>query len=273
MINSSNNKIRKILSILIGIIFLFSSVSKAIDIETFGYLLMAYGNKKLIFLAPLITAIEFFIGLGYILQIFLKNIVLLSFWLTLFLTVIYIYGFVYLNIEDCGCFGNILKLNPFITLAKNCILLALMYFISFKSTSVRKGIVKQSVTILFSLILFSINCVEIINFQNFNNVFVGQRLQISNSNIKEGKQIWFIFNPNCNHCQKITPKLLESKTPVIGIYSEKIKLIKIDNFSKKYKIDFQLLPVKDSILYSLTYRYPLIITTEGGIVKSILTDL
>ena len=46
--------------ILIGILFVVSSISKAIEIENFSFLLMSYGSKNLLFFAPVIIGLEFF---------------------------------------------------------------------------------------------------------------------------------------------------------------------------------------------------------------------
>ena len=120
----------RIIHIVLGVFFIFSSVSKAIEIDSFAYILMSYGHKNLQFLGPLITASEFFIGLSLLLNFYVKKVTTFSLWLISIFTGLYIYGFIFLNITDCGCFGSTIKVAPIYSILKNIFLIFLLFYLS-----------------------------------------------------------------------------------------------------------------------------------------------
>ncbi len=268
-----SNYMQKAIGAFVGVLFIFSSISKAIDIDSFTFILMSFGNKKFAFLAPFITSIEFFIGLCYILKVCLNRVVKISFWFTLILTVTFLLGHIFMGIEDCGCFGNVIKFNPKFILVKNFILLILIYFFQKQYSFNNKGFLRLYVSVLFSLTLFAVNIYEVYKFNIQNNISIGQNFNVPKNFIKNGNQIWFLFNPYCLHCKNLAKKLIISKEPIIGIYSDRIDSLDIRRFSEDLKINFSLVGINDSLMNKITYRYPLIIKTKNGIVNSVITDL
>jgi hypothetical protein len=208
--------------ILIGILFVVSSVSKAIEIENFSFLLMSFGSKNLMFLAPFITGLEFFIGLSYIIGFQKKWVLGFSMLLVVFFLVVFLYGYFYLNISDCGCFGAIIQLKPSITIIKSVVLLGMIIFLFRKRKNATGNFRNLFISAALGLIVFTVNSIELYNFNKINSVFIGDNLKFRglDNYISAEEQLIFVFNPNCEHCQHLIPKLSKLKQPVVGIYSE-----------------------------------------------------
>jgi thiol-disulfide isomerase/thioredoxin len=260
-------------SLIVGLIFLFSSIAKAIDIETFAFLLMSYGNNNFSFFAPIITAIEFYLGLSFLFGWYSKELIWFSFLLVFIFTLIFVLGYYLLEIEDCGCFGNLLKLDPIVSIVKNAVLLIILFLLKENTREKRNSYFKLAIIISFTFIVLIINGFEISKLNKFNRILVGHKLEFFKEHIQNDSQIWFIFSPNCAHCQKMIPQINALKNDVIGVYSTNIKREKIIAFSNKYNLKFKLVAVDEVVLNKLTHRYPLIIFSENGIVNSIKTDL
>ncbi len=115
--------------LIVGAVFIAGAVLKARGVNTFAVQIYAYGvieNKALLPCAALGTLfIEMAIGMALLLRLRLRHVthaalqgVLIVF------TLLIIYGWVFFDIEDCGCFGP-LEMSPGISIAKNIALMLL----------------------------------------------------------------------------------------------------------------------------------------------------
>lgn len=265
----------KFIRIFIGLIFVFSSVSKAIEIENFSFLLMSYGYKNLMFFAPFITGLEFFIGLSFILGFQKKWFLRISLLFTLILLAVFLYGYIYLNISDCGCFGTLVQMKPSITIVKSIVLLGMIFLIYRKGNIRDENFKNLFISASIGLIVFAVNSIELYNFNKSNSIFIGDNLLLKGLKkyIRNGEELVFIFNPNCKHCQLLIPKLSRLEQPVIGIYSESFSKHTMKDFSKDFNPQFPIFPVNDSIIAKLTKTYPLLITSKNGIIQKVSNDL
>lgn len=119
----------RLAELLVGAVFIAGAVLKAYDINTFAVQIFAYGvieNKALLPWAALGTLlIETFLGVALVLQ--LRRCYLVHAALQVLLiafTLLILYGWVFFDIEDCGCFGP-LEMSPGISIAKNIALMLL----------------------------------------------------------------------------------------------------------------------------------------------------
>lgn len=128
------NKKIELFSLIAGIIFILSGVSKSMDAAAFSNIITEYGFANFSFISPIIILAEITIGLGLIFQILQKTFAGISTVIILFFTLIYLYGSIFLNIQDCGCFGKFTFLNtsPFIVLTRNTLLLYLLIIVWIK---------------------------------------------------------------------------------------------------------------------------------------------
>ena len=166
----------KFIRILIGVLFVFSSVSKAIEIENFSFLLMSYGSKNLMFIAPLITGLEFFFGLAFITGFQKKWVLSFSILLILILLAGFSYGYFNLNISDCVCFGALIQLKPSISIIKSVVLIGLIFFLYGKPYNANRNFRNLFISALFGIIVFTVNSIELYKFNKTNSVFIGDNL-------------------------------------------------------------------------------------------------
>jgi hypothetical protein len=69
------------------------------------------------------------------------------------------------------------------------------------------------------------------------------------------------------------PKLSKSKTPVIGFYSGAFSKKEMNQFRKEFNPKFPIYAISNSTIGNITFRYPMVIITQNGVVKKIGYDL
>jgi len=127
--------INKILSLLLGILFFVSGVTKAIDVFHFQVLLHGYGIQYLDLLAPLIAIVELCLAGCLFLQMQIRIMSLIAGILLFIFTLGYTYGYFYHGITDCGCFGTFIPSLPFVVVLIRNIILLLIANILFVTTA------------------------------------------------------------------------------------------------------------------------------------------
>ncbi|SEE61619.1 hypothetical protein SAMN04487828_2414 [Prevotella sp. lc2012] len=127
--------LKQILFFAFGAIFIFSAISKAINIPSFSLVINSYCGLLGIdglysftrLLAITICAFEFLIGIGA----FIKPCQRVLIWvypavMAFFVYITYInYTDLYGGIESCGCFGELIHFTPASSFYKNIVLLGL----------------------------------------------------------------------------------------------------------------------------------------------------
>ena len=125
------NRISPIIGLSLGIIYLASSFLKSISANVFAEQLNMYGVYFPQYLAPTIIIFEALVGIGLIFGIWQRQMGCISATIIIIFTIVYTYGLVYLNISDCGCFGDIQLLNssPGWLYLRNAIILIMSVYI------------------------------------------------------------------------------------------------------------------------------------------------
>lgn len=132
--------------IILGVVFLFSGVVKAIDpvgtqIKVSDYL-MAFGmgftilDSTLLILACLLAGFEILIGSYLLIGAFSKGTSLVTLLMMAVLTPFTLYLALTNPVSDCGCFGDALVLTNWQTFGKNVFLLALAIILFIKRKAV-----------------------------------------------------------------------------------------------------------------------------------------
>lgn len=128
------------LRILLGLIFIFSGISKLFPIELFDLHIVSselLGWQSAAIVSRLIISLELFIGAGLIFNQYFKK-------LFAPLTILFLAGFsIYLiyqlategNNSNCGCFGTWLSMSPLSSLIKNLLMIGATVFVWKRSTS------------------------------------------------------------------------------------------------------------------------------------------
>ena len=118
--------------VVLGFIFLAGAIAKALDVGLFARQISFYGvlpdqPTVLAITAVATITIETALGAAMMLGCRLRGLVTLAVPpLLAFFTCLIVYGWVFYDLEDCGCFGPI-EMSPAISIAKNGALFALWF--------------------------------------------------------------------------------------------------------------------------------------------------
>lgn len=112
-----------------GAVLLLSGYAKALDAAAFGATLARYGSDVLYWTAPVVVLTELFLGYSLLLGLRLRRTGAAA---TLFLaavTGVYVYGLVFREVADCGCFGaeSVFNGPPVVTFVRNALLAGLTF--------------------------------------------------------------------------------------------------------------------------------------------------
>lgn len=272
-----NNRVA--LSIITGVVFLVSGILKAADINAFADALLMVRIPKLYYMAPLLTAFEIFLAFAFLFQWRLRQIALISFVFISILTAVLLYGFFRWGVEDCGCFGSRLSLPFEWSLAKNIVLLAILYWLLKDEIYTTKKYNKVKLILISSLSLatFIPSFLELNSTYKPLNFFLGKSIKSTFlekiiSTKPEGKNLFFVFSPECPHCKekvKVVNSQLGEFDKVTGIYAENYSAESIAEFRRLTEPEFDLIPVAFDSLAQITRRYPyFLIIKEGIIIKA-----
>lgn len=133
----NKNTFYKILSSIIGAIFIFSAFSKLADIKHFTNIILQYEIDIFVYTIPFLIIAEIFIGVEMFFHLNIKRNSLLSIILLFFLSLIYTYGFAIKGVEDCGCFGSSLQMSAVFVFIRNVVLIFFSILI-YKNTEQEK---------------------------------------------------------------------------------------------------------------------------------------
>lgn len=129
-------KISRYISIIIGIVFILSSIFKAVNIESFGSMVELYGFLIGLFdfygigdmLGIAICMVEMWLGLLLWHKLYERIATIgIALLMMIFLYVTYVnLNSIYGGIESCGCFGEVIHLTASETFYKNILLMLLV---------------------------------------------------------------------------------------------------------------------------------------------------
>ncbi len=203
---------------IIGLIFIVSGASKAVDTQSFIGLIQNYDIDFLAYGAILIPPLEIIAGLCLVLNVQTRACALMIMVATIIFTLVYLDVLYTKGIKDCGCFGSIsiLKFPPWGTVLRNVLIIAGSFVLyKYPLTESRANYRLKIMAIsLAGLLAFAISGVSYshpvvnvntINLQdlsgdNVNDTF----LKRYHSFDKNKRYAVFIFSPTCFHCWDMT---------------------------------------------------------------------
>lgn len=204
-----------ILRTILGLVFILSAISKIVSIDEFEIYIFSHNllsfNLSAI-AARLLIGFELFIGVMLIVNLYFRQIWLLSVLMlsgfTIYLAIIALTGFS----ENCHCFGELLKMNPIESMIKNGILL--LGFIAIRKNNSFNFKYKLLTTILLAIPVLSLP--TIISPPDFFYPEQYSKIGIINKNgldslvidnnkfpIKcdTGKKTLCFYSPKCRFCK------------------------------------------------------------------------
>lgn len=148
--------VSRILSTIVGVVFLSSGFIKVLYVAGFQNLIEQYGLGVFQYLAPLIILLEILLGMALVLGVMQRITAIAAILMLLVFTGAYTYGWLVNSVEDCGCFGNLVKSTPTITYIRNVILIAILIIVICLDEEVFYTIPNWKSVILLSVMIPSI---------------------------------------------------------------------------------------------------------------------
>ncbi len=208
-------KLELALRIFISIVFLFSAYSKFVSPGLTEIILVDHGIVSARETAALIVrgliGFEFALGILLILPYSLKTIVIPTaiLFLIIFTGYLVYTGFILKDTQNCGCFGEMIKMSPLESIVKNIIMIAILILLFKFTNEKKKYFIAPTVMVLCvaSVFLFlPVNSQKEFKFANYTNFEGEGRVDLS-----VGEKLLVIINLECDHCQTLAKELSETK--------------------------------------------------------------
>ena len=277
-------KIRPIIVLcwFLGVFFLTSGISKSMDIRPFADLLSLY-HPQIAFFSPLIVGGEITLGFLFLFLSKIRISALISIVILLIFTLIYLYGYFFYNIKDCGCFGDLIKLSPSSTVIKNIVAIGISYLIFIKYDDIQFYWLPnfRLVTALFlGIISFGVASEEIIN--DYRPIKYIQNTDIGATFLKKwnyhNESLIFIFRPDCDHCKLVTAgvkRLFKNNNyeRIIGLYPSNTNLSVVADYKLDYEPNFNIFPIDIDSIRSVTRYYPTFVIISDGKIRLVSNSI
>ena len=256
--------------LLVSIVFLLSAFLKAINTATFADLMSRYGSLWLGFGAPIIIFLEFFLGILLLFNMRPRLVSCIATTFLIFVSAIFLYGVIYKDITDCGCFGPLTWFNskPWLTFLRNGILLALLIPSILKP---QRGANFSIPTIVFMALIgivvmfmcgFSMHDAKCLQTQQerFEPILLPEsKLSDLVSCTSDSTYMVFAFSYNCPYCQNSIGNVNQYQQ--MG-YVDKVIGIAIENtearerFDRLFETNFTIQEVSEWTMAQLTHTLP-----------------
>ena len=216
--NNSNhtnpNYLRWILQVVIGCLFVFSAYSKLIMPGIVEIILVDHGLFKdrttAAYFVRFLIAGELAVGLMFFQKHFLKKIVIpvsLLFLGTFTIYLVYT-GFILGDTQNCGCFGELIKMSPLESIIKNIFLIALIIVLH-KNSQNEKGsyflpLIVLTISVATALVFAPIKDLKDFRFKSYSYFEGKGRVDLSS-----GEKIIAVFDLGCEDCQKTAKKIAD----------------------------------------------------------------
>ena len=251
----------QLIRILVGFSFVSSGFLKMIDPLGTSYKMEEYFSASVLnleFLVPYALLIGIFLilvetVLGFFLLIgFKTKWTIWSLFLMIFLFLFLTWYSAYFNkVNDCGCFGDAIKLTPWETFYKNVVLFAMIVFLGFTSDKIR-AIFSPSITKWLAFLIFPASL-----FLMYDTLLSLPKIDFTNykigTNIAAGMQV-----KKGEYLPKIYDFILESETngdlTFEILQEEKVLLVIMYDLQKADTISFEKIKVVTDLAISKNYK-------------------
>ncbi|MDR1552886.1 MAG: DoxX family protein [Prevotellaceae bacterium] len=267
-------KTSKLLSFIVAAVFLVSGIGKSLAVNDFSQILALYGFGGLRFFASFIIIIEVALGLLLFFGFRLKQTALVALCFVAALSAAYLYGYLFANLTDCGCFGyfSFLNLPPVFTFIRNLILICALLYVFLNSNNSYKAMERKEIAVILCILcavsfVAGYTCTEhsdatqyIANGQYANkdveNTILGEFSTFS----QDSAYLVFVFSYSCPHCYNSVENLKEYEQSgmvdrIVGL-SFTADTAVMNKFNDIFKPNFQIKNYHHSQLFQLTNNFP-----------------
>lgn len=218
--NKSNTIFPIALKMMLGIVFIVSAVMKIFDMDQFEIYIYSYHFFSLNFsflVARAAIIIELVLGIGLVSNCLHKLMWWGSVAMLLAYTLLLSYALVIGRTDNCHCFGDVLRFNPWQSIIKNAVLFALFVLI-YKVKGLRfhgQWLALAGVTMVCTIAVFAVSPPD--NFTPSYHAEKSLQTELFDAALQEtplkefdldhGKQVVCFFSTGCEFCQMAAHKL------------------------------------------------------------------
>lgn len=264
LVNIERTKL--VLRLLLAGVFIFSAISKLLSVGLFEITIVEQGifstRAQAAYPARLLIAFELFLGASLLFPFFLKRIFIpLTIATLAAFTLLQVYQLIFGGqTEDCGCFGELIKMSSTESLLKNIILLGLSVYLF---SAIREE--KRNIAIPSILAVGSVAAVLLIapvreNYDgNFAKYTKFERAGLVD--LTSGNKLVAVFNADCEHCQEAARELgalaiKNASFPEIYVLMFSESDSSISAFSKKTDTDYPYHAISEDEFFELIGNSP-----------------
>lgn len=219
--NKSIRIIKLILRILIGAFFITTAIFKLLSLDNFEIYIYSFNIFGFILssiVARLVIMAELLLGGLLISKILYKQ----AWWLTMAMlfgfTLLLVYVAIFRHDANCHCMGDIVQLNPAVSIVKNIVTMALMLLIRKEEDYYFRGKVAVGIVLLVASFAVPFACFPM---DNVYLAFSRQEVKIDDKkmtqflqdsvaqslNIQQGDYLLGFFSSSCQYCKLSARKL------------------------------------------------------------------
>jgi uncharacterized membrane protein YphA (DoxX/SURF4 family) len=262
----NTERLKLLLRFLLAGVFIFSAISKLLSVGLFEITIVEQGifstRAQAAYPARILIAFEFFLGASLLFPFFLKRIFLpLAIAMLAAFTVLQVYQLTFgEQTQDCGCFGELIKMSSTESLLKNIILLGLSIHL-WRTTREEK----RSVAIPSILVVASVAAVLLLapvrgnydgNFAQYTKFEKAGLVDLTS-----GDKLVAVFNAECEHCQETARELSalaakNSHLPKIYVLMFSESDSSVSAFSKKTDTDYPYHAIAEDEFFDLIGNSP-----------------
>lgn len=272
-------KLVLILRFILGVVFLFSAYTKFISPGLTEIILVDQGivsaRETAAIIVRLLIGFEFALGILLILPYSLKTIVIPTaiLFLIIFTGYLAYTGFILKDAQNCGCFGEMIKMSPLESIVKNIIMIAALILLFKFTNEKKKYFVAPTLVVLCVVSVFvflPVNSQKEFKFANYTNFEGEGRIDLS-----VGEKLLVIINLECDHCQTLAKELSEiknqtNKLPKLYALLFKEGNVTVDSFKTitKFNSPYHMIGLNE-FLNLIGQSPPRIYWLEDGKVKGV----
>lgn len=211
-----------IIRIIVGVVFVLSALSKLKSPGLSEIMLIDQGftsdRLTAAYLSRILISLELFIGIALFQPFLLKQVVapltLISLGaFSIFLFYLMIFAG---NTENCGCFGEVVKMSPLESLLKNIVLIGLIAYFCVNVKSKKEQWLIPTLLLVgcfgFVFIAFPIRSIEDNAFAKYIHFEPVGRVDLT-----QGDNLIAVMDVNCEHCQFTAKQLGELTRRTSGL--------------------------------------------------------
>ena len=210
----------KLLRIILSIVFIFSAISKMFAPGLFEITILDQGiietREIAAYFGRILIAMELFLGVALLQSNYLKRIVLPATLLTLSgFTILLLFSHFAGDSNNCGCFGETLKMSPLEAIIKNIVLIIIGIFV-FRSSEKKADKLYIPIVILIISIGFVFAVTPI---KYYEDLVFSKYIDFENEgrvDLTDGDKLVAVFFIDCEHC-------METANDIIALENETSK--------------------------------------------------